>query len=142
MQENVTYLHLTAGASLPQLKSERNYKAVVMIEDEVTKEWQWEVSQWLVKTGCLYMMAWGRDCSSWDDSVDYANIEDCNYEGIPDEKFIMTTWHDDEPLAEVLGFAKESARHGHVDLDSTLIIHIGPHEKEKNTLRAFHEAWA
>jgi hypothetical protein len=43
--------------------------------------------------GCLYMMAWGIDCSIRDDAVDWANISDFDFKPIPPERFVMTTWH-------------------------------------------------
>lgn len=54
-------------------------------------------------------MAWGPDCSLWDDSIDLANIEKFKDRAIPDEQFVMTTWHEKETLQEVLRFAKIDA---------------------------------
>ena len=69
------YLQLRNNEVLPQIKTPHPFKCVVIIDASVSQEWQTKVSKWLVNSGCLYMMAWGNDCSSWDDSVDYANIE-------------------------------------------------------------------
>ena len=66
------YIHLLPDGPLPDLKGSA-FRTVVVVEAEVTSEWREKVSAWLVESGCLYMMAWGRDCSLWDDSVDYAN---------------------------------------------------------------------
>ena len=83
------------------------------------------MSRWLVASGCLYMMAWGRDCSLWDDNVDCANIK--NFTGdIPDDKFIMTTWHNDETLEDVVDFATFSANHSRVPLETLVVLDIGP----------------
>lgn len=57
------YLHLPAGSSPPMLSGEP-YKAVVVVEQDVENDWRNAVSDWLVESGCLYMMAWGRDCSA------------------------------------------------------------------------------
>ena len=89
----------------------RPFLAFIFIRDTVTPEWQWAISKWLVAAGCLYMCAWGPDCSSWDDSVDYANLEAFSYGDIPEDRFVMTTWHDEEPLEEALWFAKYTAQH-------------------------------
>lgn len=75
---------------LPSLKEFSPFKAVVVIEAEVSKEWQANVSKWLVNSGCFYMMAWGKDCSSWDCSVDLANI-DLYEDEIPEDGFVITT---------------------------------------------------
>lgn len=102
----------------------RPFLALVVIRDEVTPEWQWAISKWLVAAGCLYMCAWGPGCSSWDDSVDYANLEAFSYGEIPEDRFVMTTWHDGEPLEEALWFAKYAAQHPTVPLDLALIVDI------------------
>ena len=83
---------------LPDISNLNPFRAVVAIEETVTQEWQSEVSRWLVESGCLYLMAWGNNCSSWDTSVDIANLEAFDYEDIPEVNFVMTTWHEDEPL--------------------------------------------
>ncbi len=76
------------------------------------------------------MMAWGIECSSWDDSVDYANIESFNCENIPDDKFVMTTWHENESIEEVFLFSKSHANHSSVNIKNTLLIHISDCQKK------------
>ena len=85
----------------------------------------------------MYMMAWGKDCSSWDDSVDLANLKDFNFEEIPDEKFVMTTWHNNEPLEEVFWFSKRSAFHPNIEMQDTLIIHISDQNNEQGLLTRY-----
>jgi hypothetical protein len=103
---------------------QRPFLALVIIRDPVTPEWQWAVSKWLVASGCLFMCAWGPDCSSWDDSVDYANMEAFSYGDIPQDRFVMTTWHDDEPLDEAVWFAKHTAQHPTVALELAVIVDV------------------
>lgn len=122
---NVQYVRLQNGDPLPTFEGFSPYKAVVVIEDVVDSEWQWAASRWLVDSGCLYMMAWGKDCSSWDDSVDLANVAQFEDSEIPHDKFIMTTWHDDESLQDVAQFAKFSAHHPTIELENVLLFHIG-----------------
>lgn len=99
------YIHLTPTASLESVDVEAPFAAVVTIDAEVTHEWRAKVSEWLVEKGCLYMMAHGRECSLWDDSVDTANLEAFNWRNIPENKLVTTKWHNDESLEEVLYFA-------------------------------------
>lgn len=54
-------------------------------------------------------MAWGMRCSDWDDSIDWANTEKFNPNDIPLDQFVVTTWHEDESLEDVLSFAKHDA---------------------------------
>jgi hypothetical protein len=120
------YVRITPGEQLPDISNHAPFKAVVIIATEYEPEWQREVSRWLVGSGCLYMMAWGPDCSSWDDSVDHANISDFAPDDIPDDKFVMTTWHDKESLENVFWFAQFCAQNSYDDgsLKRTLIIHV------------------
>ena len=86
------------------------------------------------------MMAWGPDSSAWDDSVDMANLEAFDFADIPDERFVMTTWRDHEPLSETFRFAGRAARHSVVPLQETLIIHVGANEQRASMLQAFARA--
>lgn len=85
------YLYLKPQSSLPEWSLIRPYQAVLVVEHDVTSEWQNQVSKWLVDTGCLYMMAWGAKCSSWDDSVDFTIMEAHVFEDIPGPNFVMIT---------------------------------------------------
>jgi hypothetical protein len=112
----------------------------VIAEESVTTEWQGKVSDWLVKSGCKYMMAWGMNCSSWDDSVDYALLEKFNFGDIPDDNFVMTTWHENEPLKEAFGYVKNTAIHQTIEIENTFLLHISLECKEQEYLDEFSKA--
>ncbi len=129
--EKLTYIHLPAGSAPPKIDP-CPCRMIVVVEQDVSPKWQIQISNWIVESGCLFMMAWGKECSTWDDSVDWANI-DCFEDGnIPDEKFVMTTWHDDEPLYEAFWFCRFTAFHPKTKLPSVYIVHISnvPREEE------------
>jgi len=111
-----------------------------VLEQAVSNDWQSRVSEWLVNSGCLYMMAWGVECSSWDDSVDWANQSVVGLDDVPEDRFVMTTWHDNEPLAETFWFAGFSAHHPTVTLEHIAIIDIGPTNREREMLQAYEAA--
>lgn len=113
---------------------------VVVVEAEVLPEWQALVSDWIAKSGCLYMMAWGLHCSSWDDSVDMANLAEFNFGEIPEDKFIMTTWHESDRLDEVFWYAKNNAFHPVAPLASTILLHISAESREQELLAAYAAA--
>ena len=140
MSPPVTYLHLKPEAALPEISRAVPARMVVVIEAEVSAEWQSIVSDWIIGSGCLYMMAWGVDCSSWDDSVDIANLEKFEFGEIPENHFVMTTWHTDEPLAEVFWFSKNNAFHPTVEFQHTVLLHISAESKERELLAAYAEA--
>jgi hypothetical protein len=56
------------------------------------------------------MLAWGIDGTLWDDSVDLVEINKFlpEIEG-PDDEFVLTTWHDNDTLEEVIHFTKFGA---------------------------------
>jgi hypothetical protein len=134
------YLHLKPGDDPPPVADIAPFKAVIIIEDDVTIQWRDRVSDWLVQSGCLYMMAWGRDCSIWDDSVDWASLEMHNYEEIPDENLVITTWHDQDTLEDVFLFSAHTAQHPVKDLGNTLIVDIGPNAREASILSLYETA--
>jgi hypothetical protein len=134
--EAPVYIHLPAGAEPPTIASQP-CRIVVIIEQDVTIEWQAQVSKWIVDTGCLYMMAWGKNCSSWDDSVDYANLEDHNFGEIPEDKFVMTTWHENEPLEEVFWYCRYVAHDPTIELLNVFILHISAQPKEAELLSRY-----
>ncbi len=121
---NIQYHHLRVGAEPPNLGNMRSFAAVVIIEDEVDWKWRDKISRWLVDSGCLFMMAWGRDCKLWDESVDYANIDDFPDGEIPEDRLVLTTWHDDEPLEELFWFAQHSAHHEGIEQKRLLLLDI------------------
>ena len=135
----LNYLQLSHGETPPPLEA-RPYRAVLIAEEAVSQDWKNEVSSWLVKTGCLYFIAWGVACEGWHDTVDWAVLEVFEFGKVPDDKFIMTTWHDKEPLSEALWFAGNCASHPDVDLPDTMIVHIAREERRAATLELYWES--
>jgi len=123
------YVRVEPNAALKPYEGRHPFRAIVVIEDAVEPEWQAAASKWLVESGCAYMLAWGRECSSWDTSVDLANLEAFDYGQIPEDRFVMTTWHEHEPLSEVFWFAKNCAFAGTVDIVDTLVFHVSHHDR-------------
>lgn len=134
------YVQIQDGEPLPDVGDLKPFKAIVVVEDRPSREWQTQTSRWLVDSGCLYMMAWGDDCESWDDSVDLANLETFNFGDIPDAKSVMTTWHESESLEDVFRFAKALALHPTVKLSNVLILHVGADDKHARLDALFQKA--
>jgi len=137
---NVSYVYLPPGSDLPSIGAAGPFRAVLVLEQAVADDWQGHVSEWLVKSGCLYMMAWGVGCSSWDDSVDCANHSVVGLDDIPEDRFVMTTWHADNSLAETFWFAGFTASHPTVPLEHIAIIDIGLTNREDEMLQAYEAA--
>lgn len=137
---SVTYLHVEPGAILPNVEYHAPYRAVLIVEEATSPEWQAAASDWLVKSGCMYTMAWGVNCSSWDDSVDWANIEKFPTQRTPEDGFVVTTWHDKETLEEVFWYSKNCAVHPTVNLSHTLLVHIAACEREAQITKLYTAA--
>ncbi len=131
------YLQLIPEGAVPDISALKPFLAVLVIEVPVSHQWQDQVSRWLVRSGCIYMMAWGLNCNEWDDSVDFANIEQFNYGEIPEDELVMTTWHEDDKLKDVFWQAKNSAEHACVEFSNTLIVHISMENKEQEFLSLY-----
>lgn len=137
MTKSVEYVHIEPGTTPPTIGSAKPFRAVVIIESAVSPEWQSSISEWLVKSGCLFMMAWGENCSSWDDSVDLANIEQFKPAEIPASEFVMTTWHERESMEEVFWFFKHNTFHPTVKLRGRVLVHISFRNKQAELLKAY-----
>ena len=134
------YIHLQKNTTLPKSLGNKPYKCVVVIDEQVSEKRQTEISRWLVDTGCLYMMAWGINCSSWDDSVDLANLEKFNFSEVPEGSFVMTTWHENEPLSAAFEHCKYAAHHHVFELSNTIILHLSDRVKESGFEAEFKKA--
>lgn len=134
------YVHLTSTSVLPDICSWRPFRAVVVVGDVIGLDRQSKISKWLVESGCLYMMAWGRGCGSWDTSVDIANLEEFQYAEIPDHRIVMTTWHAEETLAEVFWFCKNCAFHPTVEISNDMILHLSPEPNSRKLTGDFIDA--
>jgi len=115
----------------------RPYRAVLIAEEAVSQEWKSEVCSWLIESGCLYFIAWGVACEAWHDTVDWTVLEAFDFGEIPDDRFVMTTWHDNEPLSDALWFAGDAAYHPDIDLAETLIVHVAREERRAAILDVY-----
>jgi hypothetical protein len=70
------------------------------------------------------MMAHGPDCSQWDDAVDWALMEKFDYGDVPDEDFVMTTWHERENLEELMFYARCCAGFDDQEFENLVILDI------------------
>lgn len=140
LMETPEYIHMRPGDTPPHIDEAAPFKAVVVIDADVTPEWQGQISDWLVRSGCRYMMAWGKNCSAWDSSVDEANLMKYDYGEIPENDFVMTTWHANKPLVEAFWFSQFCAMHPSLELDKTYIVHISLEAKKAAMLQTYVDA--
>src|SRR5262245_22351045 len=136
------YVRVEPGSPLKPYDGARPFRAVVVVEEPVSAEWRDIASKGLVDADCLYMMALGHECAVWDNSVDLATLQVFDFGEIPDRHFIMTTWHEREPLEEVFCFAKNSAfaSDASVEIAETLILHVSRVDREQEYAKLYAAA--
>ena len=124
----------------PPAFSTRPYRLILVSESETEEDWRAKICAHLVATRCLYFVSWGEQCETWHDDMDWALLDAHGYEDIPDDDFIMTTWHADDPMKSALNFGAMDAQHPDVELKATYIMHVAESADEERILSAFHEA--
>jgi hypothetical protein len=134
------YLHLTPDGELPPLEGLARFKAVLIADAEVAEMTMWETARTLIDSGCLYALTWGRDCEAWHDAIGDAYLEATDYEEVPAERQVLTTWHDDEELEEVFWFARHRAAHPAHELRDTLLLHIADAPRREELEAQFNDA--
>ena len=70
-------------------------------------------------------------------TVDWTNLEEFDFGDIPDDRFVMTTWHTDEPLSEAMWFAGQCAFHPDIELGDTVILHIASEARKAEMLETY-----
>lgn len=96
-----------------------------------TEEERLAFGQKLLAAGCRYAVCGGRDGSAWDDAIDYAFVLltlDVP-EAERDARFIMTTWHEGEPVEEVVWFAIHCAHFDDLSFLRWLVVIRGGDEE-------------
>lgn len=88
-----------------QLRDIDGYFVLVLAADTTTQSHAELLSsaEGLIRCGASYVCCWGPDCHRLHDCFDEADFS-LNGEST-DQRLLMTTWHDDEPLNETLWFA-------------------------------------
>lgn len=110
------------------------YALLLVVGDHgLTTDERIRLSEQFVRSGCRYAVCFGPTSSSWDDSIDMVGVMD-QVDGRP-YQFVMTTWHDREPLDETVDFFAE---HTHFDDWSTteyVVVVLGGTEADERVVR-------
>jgi hypothetical protein len=107
---------------------------VVSVKD-VTADEQRELSEAFVAQGCRYAVCTGVRASEWDDSIDHASVV-AELDGLrPEDRLVMTAWHDDEPLVEVARFFFEHTAFEDFVPERRLAVLLGGSRDELDELR-------
>ncbi|CAD77598.1 MAG TPA: hypothetical protein DDX19_01970 [Rhodopirellula baltica] len=98
---------------------------VLACDPTIAPDIQAAISAELVAKDCRYVLAWGVDSSSWDDSVDWAFIATDPEFNPPNDRMVMTTCHDNETIDDVICFALRSTNFGLHKSHDYLALMIG-----------------
>ena len=133
------YLHLIPDSSLPDISHLAPFKAMLILEAPCPEEWQNKVCRWIIEMGGLNVDTWGIECNDWSDALLRA-MHEVFIDEVPDEHFIMTSWHDDESLKSAFFYLGACAylSYTDVELENTLLLHIGGENKEQEILEEYH----
>lgn len=77
---------------------------LIVVDASISDDERDTLSGEIIGQGCRYAVCTGHQCSKWDDSIDLAYLATSPDFSPPDERFVMTTWHEDEPLEDVIHF--------------------------------------
>lgn len=124
LEKYMEYLHLRPGSVFPDIAHLQPFKTVLLAEANASEDWQAQCSAWLVRSGCRFVMAWGRDADAWEDAVDFASLDAAHFGKVSDQQFVVTTGHGDDSLDDVFWFAKNAAEHPALALKNGLLLHI------------------
>jgi hypothetical protein len=97
----------------------------VVADAKITNDERDALSKEIVRQGCRYAVCTGFQCSKWDDSIDTAFIAtDPNFSP-PEERFIMTTWHENDPIEDVSNFFRWNTTFENFSPQHYLVILVG-----------------
>lgn len=133
------YIHLRPEDAPPDLMN-APYRTVIIASQVVSEDWLNRIAQWVVAIGSLYVVAWGVDCEKWHDGVDWAVLEVFDFGEIPDDRFVMTTWHSNEPISEAFWYAGHCAVHSDVELTETIILHVAVEAQSAAMLQTYRDS--
>ncbi len=122
--QSMKYIWLADANDLPDINQYAPFKALLSVDEAVSTERQQQISIWLVIMGAMHVTIRGEDCLSWKESIRQANLDMVSLDEMQPEQFVMITIHPSEGLRSVFRQIKKHARHTHVDLDFTIIVHL------------------
>lgn len=94
------------------------------------------VARALVESGCVYAVCGGEACEAWHDAVDEA-LSVLQAEGrVPEERMVVTTWHQGESPREVAEFFVLAAAAPEGEVRHHLLLQVGQDERRGDELRA------
>ncbi len=95
-------------------------------DTDTSPQQQADVSDALLAQGCRYAVCAGYDCEKWHDAIDSAYLK--RNDGKPsDTNFVMTTWHENENLEDIVFFFLNNTQFEEWSPQNFLVLVLGNH---------------
>ncbi len=122
--QSMKYIWLKDTNDLPNINQYAPFKVLLSIDLALSPEDRQQISSWLVEMGAMHVTIRGEDCLNWKESIRQANLEKVKLDEMQPEQFVMITTHPFESLRSLYGQLKKHAKHTHLKLDLTVIVHL------------------
>jgi hypothetical protein len=122
---DIQYLQIKRPYSFASPFKGAEFVALIHAADEdISDEEQETLSDQIIVSGCRYAVCAGHHCESWHDSMDKAVIKRMGGE-VADENLVMTTWHDNEPLGDIVFFFLKLTSIDNFTADRSIVLLVG-----------------
>ena len=118
------YIQLTINSEPPDISGCAPFKAILVIENQVSEQQKEQICEWLVNMGGLYIIICSSETQSWKNSIRQANLSQLDIKAMSPDNFVMISEHKDEQIRYVFWHAKKHAKHTHVNLINTVVVHV------------------
>jgi len=131
MNRKINILTLADGGTFAAPFEEDYALLLVISPDSNANGRRDQIASDIARSSCQYALTFGRECEEWHDAIDWA----CLDEGMPEGRFLMTTWHDDEPIEDVIDFLWWNTTYDDFSAERLAIIQLGPDLTFKKAIR-------
>jgi hypothetical protein len=135
--QTMKYIWLTQAQDLPDISQHAPFKVLLSLDEAVSPERQLQISNWLVDMGAMHVTIRGEGSQNWKDSIRQTNLEKVGLDEMQPEQFVMITTHPGENLRSIFDQLKKHARHTHVDLEFTVIVHLAEQSAQTQYVSIF-----
>ena len=125
----LTNVNVSAIPSVPAF-----YACMIWASEHTSLVFKSEVISTLIGSECRYIVTGGLECEQWHDLSDEIYLATDPDFAPPKETMVMTSWHEDEPMEDVIEFLLHSTDfhdHGFTDY---LILHVGQNSQIEENL--------
>lgn len=114
---------------------------LVTNDPTVTAEERSALCDEVIGQGCRYAVCAGHQCSVWHDDIDMTYLATDSNFNPPNERFVMTTWHEHEPLGEVVEFFLLTTSFDSFRPTKFLIVFVGANPAAEEEIRQALGEW-